>query len=364
MKAFVNLYIASVKEFVRSRMTVFWTLVFPILFILMFGAIFSGGGTTQFNVGLVVEDQGQTGATLASVFKQIPVFQISQGPRDDELAALRKGDRRAVIVLPASLSQAVQARQATPVEVYYDPAQQQASQIVLGVVRQVLGEMERRMTGAPTLLVIDEKTVQSQRLRNIDFMVPGILAMALMQLGLFGTAQPVVQLREQGVLRRLSATPLPRMTVLASQIAHRLTIGLVQTVLILALGMVVFKVPMVGSWLGLLGFVMLGAMMFVALGYVIAAFSSSQESAAGISSVLNFPMMFLSGLFFPPEIMPSFLMPITKIIPVTYLADALRQLMLGANPLNPQLINVGVLAAWLLVCLVLSVRFFKWDNAT
>jgi ABC-2 type transport system permease protein len=185
--------------------------------------------------------------------------------------------------------------------------------------------------------------------------------MALMQLGLFGTAQPLVALREQGVLRRLSATPLPRWTVLSSQIATRLTIALAQTIVTVAVGVLVFQVPMQGNPLALLAMVILGALTFIALGYMVAAFSKNQETASAISSLLNFPMMFLSGLFFPVEFVPAFLQPIVAIIPLTYLVDALRQIMIGTNPVFPLPLDVGVLLAWFAGALVLALRFFKWE---
>jgi ABC-2 type transport system permease protein len=182
-----------------------------------------------------------------------------------------------------------------------------------------------------------------------------------MQLGLFGTAQPLVALRDQGVLRRLSATPLPRWTVLASQIAMRLTIALGQTVIIVGFGVLAFQVPMQGSPLVLLGIVILGALTFIALGYMVAAFSKNQETASGISSLLNFPMMFLSGLFFPVELVPGFLQPVIRMIPLTYLVDVIRQVMLGTNALFPVPLDVGVLLAWFAGALVLALRFFKWE---
>lgn len=361
MKAFTQLYLAALKEFTRERMTIFWTLAFPVLFILLFGAIFSGNSNSKIDVGLVVEDKGPAGTQLAEVFRNIPVFKIAEGTRDDKLAAMKKGDLRGVIILPDGLSQAVAQKKATSIEVYFDPAQQQTSQIVVGITQQVAEEADRRISGAPTLLMIEQKSIQSQQTRFIDFFVPGMLAMAIMQLGLFGTAQPIVQLRDQGVLRRLGATPLPRATILASQVAMRLTIALFQAAVIVLIGMLLFQVPMLGNWLVLLGFVLLGAAMFIALGYVIAAFSKNQESAAGISSILSFPLMFLSGLFIPIELMPDFLKPIVQIIPLTYLADALRQEMVASNPIHPIGLDAGVLAAWLVASAVVAVRFFKWE---
>jgi ABC-2 type transport system permease protein len=363
MKAFLNLYLAGLWEFTRSRMTLFWTVAFPIFLILLFGVIFSGGGDTRFRVGVVVEDQGDIGGQLAQVFKSVSVLEINEGDFEEELAALRRGDRRAVIVLPAGLSENTAVRQPSAIQVYYDPAQQQASQIVLGITRQVLQAAERKITQTPVLLTVNEQTVQAQNLRGIDFFVPGILAMALLQLGLFGTAQPIVQLREQGVLRRLNVTPLRRSTILSSQVALRLTIGLVQVVVIVAIAVGVFKVPLSGNWPQLLVFVVLGALVFVALGYVIAAFVGNQESAGAIASILSFPMIYLSGLFFPIETLPSFLQRLALLFPVTYLGDALRQTMVGANPLNSLAVNGAVLLAWLVVSLALAVRFFKWDNS-
>lgn len=361
MKAFVQLYLASLKEFVRDRMTVFWTLAFPLVFVVLFGVLFSFGGDSKFDVGLVVEDSGATAQQVAGILRQVPVFNISETGRDAEITALKRGDRSAVIVLPAGLTEAVAAKQPVQISVMYDPANQQTSQIVLTITRQVLDQVDRQISGTQPAFVVQEETVQSAQLRSIDFLLPGILAMALMQLGLFGTAQPLVALRDQGVLRRLSATPLPRWTVLASQIAMRLTIALAQTVIIVGFGVVVFHVPLQGNPLLLLGMVVLGALTFISIGYMVAAFSKNQETASGISSLINFPMMFLSGLFFPVEFVPQFLQPVIAAIPLTYLVDAVRQIMIGTNPLYPMALDVGVLMAWFVGALLVAIRFFKWE---
>jgi ABC-2 type transport system permease protein len=203
--------------------------------------------------------------------------------------------------------------------------------------------------------------VTSNDLRQIDFLLPGILGMALMQLGLFGTAPVLVQLREQQVLRRLGATPLPRVTLLAAQLVHRLTIGLTQTLLIIVVGTLVFKVNLIGSLPLLALTVLLGAVMFVAMGYLIAGLARTQESVNGISQLLNFPMMFLSGLFFPVDLMPAWIRPVAAVLPLTYLADALRQIMVGATPVYALSTDFLVLGGWLLVSGVLAVRFFRWE---
>ena len=361
MQAFIQLYLANVKEFVRDRMAMFWTLAFPILFIVLFGIIFSGNSDTTFEIGLVVEDKGSVGEGLRQIFLRVEAFEVAEGDRDDLLAQLKRGDLRVVIIVPEGMSEAVAGGQPAKLVAHYDPSNQTTAQIVLTIVRQVVDGFDKGLTGRPTLLSVEEQSVTSDRLRNIDFLLPGILAMSLMQLGLFGTAPALVQLREQQVLRRIGATPLPRATLLASQVVHRISIGIVQTFVIIIVGSLLFQVVIIGNAALLAGFVLLGALMFVALGYLMSGLARTQDSVIGLGQLVNFPMMFLSGLFFPVEIMPAWIRPVVVAMPLTYLADALRQIMVGATPVYSLGVDFAVLAAWLVVCAVLAVRFFRWE---
>jgi ABC-2 type transport system permease protein len=125
--------------------------------------------------------------------------------------------------------------------------------------------------------------------------------------------------------------------------------------------MLIFKFQIIGNMALLAGFVLLGALMFVALGYLISGLAKTQESVIGISQLINFPMMFLSGLFFPVDFMPAWIRPVVTAMPLTYLADALRQIMVGATPVYSLWVDLGVLAAWLVVSAALAVRFFRWE---
>jgi len=108
-------------------------------------------------------------------------------------------------------------------------------------------------------------------------------------------------------------------------------------------------------------FEVIGALMFIALGYLISGLAKTQESVDGLSQLINFPMMFLSGLFFPVDMMPTWIRPVIDAMPLTYLADALRQVMVGAIPLHSLQVDLIVLAVWLVVCAILAVRFFRWE---
>jgi ABC-2 type transport system permease protein len=361
MKTFFQLYLSNLREFTRNRLAMFWSVAFPVLFTLLFGTTFSGTGNTTFNVGVAVEDSGTVGPALARAFDGVQAFRVTQGDSAGLLDNLKKGKLSAVIVIPDGVSAAVAAGEPASLEVHYDPSNQTTSQVVLTMVEKVVGGFLQSLTRQPALLTIQPFTTTVSSLRMVDFLLPGILAMALMQLGVMATAPPLVQLREQQILRRLGATPLSRSMLLAAQVCLRLTIGLTQTVLLILVGSLVFHVHILGNWFVLAMFVVLGALMFVSLGYLMSGLAKTQDSIMGLSQLINFPMMFLSGLFFPVDMMPGWIKPVINAMPLTYLADGLRQIMVGAIPLHSLQVDLIVLAAWLVVCAVLAVRFFRWE---
>jgi ABC-2 type transport system permease protein len=135
----------------------------------------------------------------------------------------------------------------------------------------------------------------------------------------------------------------------------------VQTLIIIVVARVVFNVQMIGNWLLLFGLVLLGALTFVSIGYFAVARARTTESAMPIVQLVQFPMLFLSGIFFPVEFLPDFMRPIVNAMPLTYLGDALRQVMVDATPLFPLFLDVAVLAGWLVACVLLGVWLFRWE---
>ena len=171
-----------------------------------------------------------------------------------------------------------------------------------------------------------------------------MLGLSVMQVGIFA-AIPLVADREKLILKRLAATPLRRWQLVGSNVLMRLLIALVQAVIIVGVGVVRSSASRsTGPWSLSVFFVVLGAVAFLALGYVIASFAKTEDAANGMTSVIQFPMMFLSGTFFPIDQMPDFLQGIARLIPLTYLSDALRQVMVGGAAFAPLWVCAAVLA--------------------
>jgi ABC-2 type transport system permease protein len=363
MQALLALTVANIRSYVRDRAALFWTLAFPLIFIFMFGFIFQSGGESRLTLGWVDEDTSQAATQLREGFDSQEGTELVDAAQDDALARMREGDVDAVIVVPAGYGEAVAAGAAgqgapTPIVVYTDPSRSNLVASVYQSVQAVLGVVN--LGGRPPLVVPQAETLQTENLNFISYFVPSMLGLSVMQVGIFA-AIPLVADREKLILKRLAATPLRRWQLVGSNVLMRLLIALVQAVIIIGVGVAAFGVQIVGSLLLAGAFIALGAMAFLALGYVLASFARTEDSANGMTSVVQFPMMFLSGTFFPLEQMPEFLRAIARVIPLTYLSDALRQVMVGGSAFAPLWLCALVLVGWLAICFAIASRTFRWQ---
>jgi len=366
LNAFTSVFIAHYKQFVRDRAALFFSFIFPIMFILIFGWVFSDPGVETFEIGLVDQGSPQSAGAVAAgldsviIDEDTKVFEIGEGELDEKMQLLRDGDLDAVIVVPEDADSSLQLGQPVDLQVYYDPSQTSNQQILIPILNQVIDGIDRGMQGSIRLIGLEEHSTSTHQLRYIDYLVPGILGMSLMFTGIFGGI-PIIQQRQAHIIKRLGSTPLRRSMLVFGELAFRVIIVLLTAALIVLVGRLMFGVQMVGNWVSLFGIVLLGTLVFSSIGYLIAAFVRTEEGAIPIINVITFPMMFLSGTFFEVANMPAFIEPVVKAMPLTYLNDALRQIMVDGSPVHAMSTNVMIMAAWTVVCLMVTIRFFKWD---
>lgn len=364
MHALFALTVANIRSYVRDRAALFWTLAFPLVFIVMFGLIFQGSGGARLTLGWVDRDGTTASAALREAFAAQNGISLTDGTETAATDLMKIGKVDGIIVVPKGYGDAVTAAASgagtgpTQLVVYTDPSRASIVGSVYQVVGNVLGVVN--LGGRPPLVVPTGKTVQTENLNAISYFVPSMLGLSIMQVGIFA-AIPLVGDREKLILKRLAATPLRRWQLVGSNVLMRLCIALAQTLIIVAVGSGAFGVSIVGSMVLTFGFVVLGAVTFLALGYVIASFAGTEDAANGMTSMIQFPMMFLSGSFFQIDQMPDFLQVVARAIPLTYLSDALRQIMVGGAPFAPLWACALVLVAWLAVCFGIASRKFRWQ---
>ena len=365
MRGLIALTSANLRSFIRDRAALFWTLAFPITFVILFGTIFSGGGSA-YQLAWVDQDQSPASAALRVAFAENAPVDLTDGTFEEAKARMLDGEVDGILIIPRGLAAIIDAGQSgqhpdpAEVTIITDPSRSNTSLALQQIATGLVMSANLQLSGATPLLTVLPDSLQTQQLNSVSFFVPSILAMALMQLGVFA-AIPLVQQREKLILKRLNATPLPRWTLVGANVIVRLLIAATQTVLILAIGLTVLGVEVAGNWALIAGFVTLGALTFTSIGYVIASFARTEEAANGMTSVVQFPLMFLSGIFFPLEIMPEWLRGVATFMPLTDLGDALRQTRVGGAPFAPLPLDALILGGWLVACLAISARFFRWQ---
>jgi ABC-2 type transport system permease protein len=350
--------LANLKMSLRNRTALFWNLLFPALFIVIFGLVFGNTGGVTFSVGIVGPPSDYQNRVVA-VMAGSDAFAVTRGAEGEELMALREGERDVVLIfapLAADNPGAVPT-----VTLYYDQTNRSTAQIALGAVRQVLTAVAGDPAESDNVIV---RPVTTQEVSFIDFFVPGVLAMSIMNSGIIGLSTSFVTYRERGILRRIKVTPFPLSSfVLAKVLAQMIQIVL-QALILVGLGLMLFGLNVRGNPVLILGIVIAGSLAFLAIGFAISSVARNAEIAASYANLITFPMLFLSGVFFPVDSVPDWLQPLLKVLPLAYLVDALRQLMTLGRGLPAIWTDLAVLAATFAVGIIFAVRFFRWDATT
>jgi|SRR5919109_737852 ABC-2 type transport system permease protein len=357
------LFVASSLMFVRNRAAVFFSLFLPLIIMLIFGVL-NFEGSISIDLGVVDEASNEASARLVEGLEGNDVFVVSPGDRETELAALEEGERDMVLVIPPDFT-GQPGVSGTGLVAYEGSADPQQAPIRQGILQQTVGQAlfapgGGTDGGAIFGQLVRIESVQTRDLKYIDFLVPGIVGMTVMQLGLFGVAFGFVQLKRTGALRRLFATPTSPGYFLAAQVGSRLIIGFVQVAILIGVGLA-FGLQMFGDYGSLAAIVLIGSAIFLAVGFAIAGWAKNEDQAAPVANLVSLPMMFLSGVFFPRDAMPDFLAAITQFMPLTYINEALRAIVndgAGLAALGPQLLGMSV---WAVITFVLAVRMFRWE---
>jgi ABC-2 type transport system permease protein len=189
--------------------------------------------------------------------------------------------------------------------------------------------------------------------------------MAIMQSGIFGVVFSLIRYKTGGVLRRLRATPIGPSHFLVGQIATRLIVTVLQTYVLLIAGVLVLGVSIgdgtAVNWLDLTILAIFGGALFNTMGLAVSGWAKSEDVAAPVANIISLPMMFLSGVFFPLEILPGWLASVSRFFPLTYLADGMREITVNGSSiatLGPELAGLG---AWTAVVFLLATRLFRWE---
>ena len=322
-------------EFVRDRGTLGWNVLLP--FVLMIGLYFIFGDTSrpQYTVGVLL--QADTVDETAHPF--LATRYVRFVPLHDEDEAVRKVAHHELDLL---------LRLEPPAQYWVNP----------GSPKGYFVELALRETDPEGRIVKAE--IEGEALRYVDWVLPGILGMNMMFSCLFGVGYVVVRYRKNGFLKRLRATPLTPLEFVLAQVASRFVLIIAITIAVFAGTAWLLDIRMEGSYWALLAVASLGAVCLIAMGLVVAARVTSEELAGGLLNLVTWPMMLLSGVWFPLEGASRWVIDLSKVFPLTWMLEAARAIMLDGAGLADVGVDLAVLTAMSAVFLVLGAAIFRW----
>jgi len=359
--------IVSVKSFYREKTAMFFTFAFPIILILVFGTIFKDQENVSFN--LYVQDLSHTAVSsqLVKILHINGKFKIVEvEPAIDATQYAKNNKLNLVLIIPEDYERSLIQRMelndlnASVTATYiYDPSSTSVS-TKIQILNSVFAGINQEMSGKPPFIRSAEKSILTKKYRFIEFFIPGIIAMAVMTASLFGTVNVNTELRQKGVIRKLATTPITRTDWILSNILYQFILAVISTIAMLVVSYAVFNISLqINAWLPV--FIVLDVFAFVGIGMILSRFVKEAQSAAAAANAIMFPMMFLSGSFFPIEMMPGFLQTLARILPLYYVNEGLRASMVFVDHMAALKYSaiIGVFAA---VVFILGITATKWEE--
>jgi len=357
-----KMFLYEFKMTLREREVLFWMFIFPIALMLILGFIFGSSGEVRLEVGVVDLDGSQVSRAIVRALESIDAVEVSVGGEAAERAALKDDDRSAVIIIDKGFGDKIMQGQAGEITMIVNQSDVNTAQITSSTVRGIIEEIGQRMAGVPKMISINEEQEEDvEDFEYVDFMVPGVLAIVIMFGGIMGFSEEVAVRREKGILRRVKVSPISLPTFLGAGMTMVVIVSLVQAVILLILGALVFSIRINGNYIYMAVVVIIGALSFVALGFMISSLAKNSKSATLAANAVAMPMMFLSGVFFSIEWVPAALGVIARMLPLYYFGEALREVMINGANLADVWVDLVVLVGFGLACFAVAVRFFRWE---
>ncbi|RKP55299.1 ABC transporter permease [Cohnella endophytica] len=357
-----KLFGAQIKMMFREKQVWFWNLFFPIILMVLFMIIFGGGGSKEFkaDIAVVKPSANATADMLEDHLRQVPVFKWkSDQPVSQEQADtwIKDKDVEAVIVLPAT-------EDATAVKLIVNKENEKSAttQAISGILDQFIQQTNFSVAGVqPTFkLNMDSISNGNDDLSYVDFLMTGMIALSIAQGGLFGMVE-MVEMRRKGLLRRLRLTPVKMGLYGVAGMLVRFVLAFVQICILSAIGIFGFGAHLHVDIPTLVIAFFVGALAFNALGYLFSSFSKTLEAYMGVANIASFLMMFLSGIFFPTNGFPDWLQPVSKVLPLTYFVNGMRDGMVYGNGIGTGefWMGIGILGAWGAVAFLVAAMIYR-----
>jgi ABC-2 type transport system permease protein len=346
------------RIFSRDRQAIFFSLFFPVIFMSVFGLVGSGDDDPM-PIGIVDMAGNALSADFIATLTDNPLFTVTTGAEATLREQVITGELRLVLLLPANFQD-----NGTPaaLTLLVDASQVRELGLIMPVLEQALVDVERELRDTEPLFSLTVEDVQARSQNYLDFLVPGLLAFTIMQLSIGGSGYNIVEYRRKGILKRLFVTPIEPKHFIGGLVLSRSLICLLQLTVLLGIAIFVLDVTIAGNIGALYVVTILGTALFLSIGFCMGSIAKSQQSIMAIGNLVTFPQMFLSGIFYPIDILPELIQPLAQALPLSFVVKGLREIAVNGATLLDILPTLAGLLVWVVVSLVLAIRLFVWKE--
>ncbi len=368
-RAFFTVWIfakLNTRRYFRDGIAIFFTVLFPLIFLFIFGGIFGGGGEVSFRVALINQADTPIATTFVETSKeQTKLFKIDANADtlDKAKEKMNRGELDAAIVLPADFG-ALKDGATTPsgtAQIYYTQNNQQAAQTLVPVLQASFTPINAQFVQTELPFTANAQQTNDRALTGFDYTFSGLLGFSLLGLGIFGPINIFPELKKQGILRRYNTTPIRVWQYFVANMLSQVVIGLFTMVIMFAVAILVFKLNLIGNIFELAIFIALGIITLLGIGLSVGGWARNERQAAPIGNLVTFPMMFLSGTFFPRFLMPDWLQQVSAFIPLTPIIDGIRLIATEGKHFIDILPQLGIIGIWIIVIYFIAFKVFRWE---
>ncbi len=353
----------SVKRYFRDKLAIFFTVLFPLIFLFIFGS-FSKNNDVSFHIALINQSSTQTATQFVNEAKNNKMFKI-----DSEAITLTtakqkmgRGEVDAALVLPSDFgkknSSGLPSGQAV---IYFDQNSEVAARSLSSILEGQFGEINSKLVKSEVPFTVVAKSTNVSGLSRFDYTFAGILGFAIVGLGIFGPVNYFPEMKKQGILRRLHTTTLKTWQYFISNVLSNAVIGLFAIGIMFLAAYTVFDFRMRGSFVELAIFICLSILCIFGIGLAVGGWAKNENQAAPLANIIVFPMLFLSGTFFPRFQMPEWLQAVSAYLPLTPVIDGIRMIATEGKHLWEIGAQIGLIAIWTVVIYAIAFRVFRWE---
>lgn len=355
----------STRRFFRDSLALFFGIAFPLIFLFVFGSL-SGNNNVSFKVAVINDSHSEFSQAFVNNIKKGKIIKIDNEASQSMSKAkdkIGKSQIDGIIVLPKDFG-AVKDGQPYPsgkAQVIYNKTSSGTGETLTSILQEQFKQANAKFVSTPQPFTVQGKELNAKNLTSFDYTFAGLLGFSIIGMGIFGPVNVFPELKKQGILRRLRTTPIKTWQYfLATMFSSSIT-GIIAILAQFAVAISVFDLKVNGNYLEIFIFTVFSIFMILGLGLAIGGWARNERQAAPLSNIIVFPMLILSGTFFPRFGMPVWLQHVTNYLPLTPVIDGLRLLTTEGKhlvDLGPQL---GIMAVWFVVIYAIAFKVFRWE---